>query len=74
MRINREKRPEDKVLQRRHTQKRLKIIRMEDIYKDSEATLREATSSEYKYGFTSDIDTDIVPPGLSEDEIGRAHV
>lgn len=42
---------------------------MEDIYKDSEATLREATSSEYKYGFTSDIDTDIVPPGLSEDVI-----
>ncbi len=42
---------------------------MEEIYKDSEATLREATSSEYKYGFTSDIDTDIVPPGLSEDVI-----
>ena len=42
---------------------------MEDIYKDSEATLREATSSEYTYGFTSDIDTDIVPPGLSADVI-----
>ena len=27
------------------------------------------TNSEYKYGFTSDIETDIVPPGLSEDVI-----
>lgn len=31
--------------------------------------LREATGSEYKYGFTSDIDTDIVPPGLNEEVI-----
>ena len=31
--------------------------------------LHEATNSEYKYGFTSDIDTEIVPPGLSEDVI-----
>lgn len=31
--------------------------------------LENATSGEYKYGFTSDIDTDIVPPGLSEDVI-----
>ena len=36
---------------------------------DSEKTLREATESEYKYGFTSDIDTEIVPPGLNEDVI-----
>lgn len=31
--------------------------------------LQEATSQEYKYGFTTDIDSDIVPPGLSEDVI-----
>ena len=31
--------------------------------------LRDATKGEYKYGFTSDIDTDVVPPGLSEDVI-----
>ncbi|MDE6681393.1 MAG: Fe-S cluster assembly protein SufB, partial [Muribaculaceae bacterium] len=31
--------------------------------------LRNATSSEYKYGFTSDIDTEIAPPGLTEETI-----
>lgn len=31
--------------------------------------LSQATSGEYKYGFTSDIDTDIIPAGLSEDVI-----
>ena len=31
--------------------------------------LRNATEGEYKYGFVSDIDTDILPPGLSEDTI-----
>ncbi|MDE5806546.1 MAG: hypothetical protein K2H76_00380 [Muribaculaceae bacterium] len=36
---------------------------------DSVRTIEEATGSEYKYGFTSDIDTDIVPPGLNEDVI-----
>ncbi len=36
---------------------------------DSQKTIEEATSSEYKYGFTSDIDTEIVPPGLSEEVI-----
>ena len=35
----------------------------------SDKILEEITSSEYKWGFTSDIDTDIVPPGLSEDII-----
>ena len=35
----------------------------------SSKTIEEATSSEYKYGFTSDIETDIVPPGLNEDVI-----
>ena len=31
--------------------------------------IREATGSEYKYGFVSDIDTDKVAPGLNEDVI-----
>jgi len=34
---------------------------------ESQQTLEEVTSSEYKYGFTSDIETDVVPKGLSED-------
>ena len=36
---------------------------------DSEKVLQDATQSEYKYGFTSDIATDIVAPGLNEDVI-----
>ncbi|MDE6843738.1 MAG: Fe-S cluster assembly protein SufB, partial [Muribaculaceae bacterium] len=35
----------------------------------SDEVLRNATSSEYKYGFTSDIDTEIAPPGLTEETI-----
>jgi Fe-S cluster assembly protein SufB len=31
--------------------------------------LEEITSSEYKYGFTTDIETDIAPKGLSEDTV-----
>lgn len=31
--------------------------------------IHEVTGSEYKYGFTSDIDTDIIPVGLNEDVI-----
>ncbi|MGP8214552.1 MAG: Fe-S cluster assembly protein SufB [Bacteroidia bacterium] len=33
----------------------------------SDKILEEITSGEYKYGFTSNIDTDIAPPGLSEE-------
>ncbi|MBD5218211.1 MAG: Fe-S cluster assembly protein SufB [Bacteroidales bacterium] len=36
---------------------------------DSGDILRDVTASDYKYGFTSDIDTEIIPPGLSEDVI-----
>ena len=36
---------------------------------NSEKVLSDATSGEYKYGFTSDIDTDIIPAGLNEDVI-----
>ena len=35
----------------------------------NDSLLRQATESEYKYGFTSDIDTDILAPGLNEDVI-----
>ena len=31
--------------------------------------IREATSGDYKYGFTTDIDTEIIPRGLSEDVV-----
>jgi len=31
--------------------------------------ISQTTSGEYKYGFTSDIDTDIIPAGLSEDVV-----
>ena len=36
---------------------------------DSEDILNDAANSEYKYGFTSDVDTEIVPPGLDENTI-----
>ena len=31
--------------------------------------LEEVTSSEYKYGFTTDIESDTIPKGLSEDVV-----
>ncbi|HBN64418.1 MAG TPA: Fe-S cluster assembly protein SufB, partial [Porphyromonadaceae bacterium] len=31
--------------------------------------MKSATSDEYKYGFTSDIDTDIIPVGLNEEVV-----
>lgn len=31
--------------------------------------IEEATNSDYKYGFTSDIATDVVPPGLTEETV-----
>ena len=36
---------------------------------DSMQTLENHTQSEYKYGFTSDIDTDKLPKGLTEDTV-----
>ena len=30
--------------------------------------LEEVTTSEYKYGFTTDIESDTIPKGLSEEE------
>ena len=35
----------------------------------SQRVIEEAANSEYKYGFTSDIETDTLPPGLDEDVI-----
>ena len=35
----------------------------------SRQVLEEAANSEYKYGFTSDIDTEIVPPGLDKEVV-----
>ena len=35
----------------------------------SDEILYEVTQSEYKYGFTTDIETDIIPPGLNEDVV-----
>lgn len=32
-------------------------------------TLSEVTNGDYKYGFTTDIETDILPPGLNEDVV-----
>ena len=46
---------------------------MEEVREDGslqqDDVLQKAANSEYKYGFTSDIDTEIVPPGLDEDVI-----
>ncbi len=36
---------------------------------DLDPTISSATEGEYKYGFTTDIDTEILPPGLNEDTI-----
>ncbi len=36
---------------------------------ENDKTLRNATSGEYKYGFVSDIDTDIIEAGLNEDVV-----
>lgn len=33
------------------------------------AVIAQATTGDYKYGFSSDIDTEIIPPGLSEDVV-----
>lgn len=36
---------------------------------DADDVIGQVTGSEYKYGFTSDIDTDIIPVGLNEDVV-----
>ena len=39
--------------------------------KEQDKILKEVTSGEYKYGFYTDIDTDTIPPGLSEEVVHR---
>ena len=42
------------------------IFTMSDIKKQTEdELLEEVTTSEYKYGFTTDIESDTIPKGLS---------
>ena len=41
----------------------------EKMVEDSNKILEDAANSEYKYGFTSDIDTDTLAPGLDEDVV-----
>ncbi len=36
---------------------------------DNDEIIKDATAGEYKYGFVTDIDTEIVPPGINEDVI-----
>lgn len=36
---------------------------------DQDKILEEVTTNEYKYGFVTDIETDIIPPGLNEDVV-----
>jgi Fe-S cluster assembly protein SufB len=36
---------------------------------DSMVTLEEHTRSDYKYGFTSNIETETIPKGLNEDVV-----
>jgi len=33
---------------------------------ESTRTIEELTESDYEYGFSTDLDTDIAPPGLDE--------
>ncbi len=44
-------------------------MKTEETLSDSMQTLEDHTRSDYKYGFTSDIDTDIIPKGLSEEVV-----
>ena len=37
--------------------------------KDEKQILDEVTSSDYKYGFTTDIETEYAPKGLNEDTV-----
>tara|TARA_B000000557_G_scaffold66670_1_gene52518 strand:+ start:313 stop:1773 length:1461 start_codon:yes stop_codon:yes gene_type:complete len=42
-------------------------MKMENKQQQEERLLEEVTSSEYKYGFTTNIESDTIPKGLSED-------
>ena len=36
---------------------------------DEKNIIEDVTSSEYKYGFTTEIETDVIPIGLNEDVV-----
>lgn len=42
---------------------------LKDNKNDSSQVLNDAVSDEYKYGFTTNIDTELAPPGLTEDTV-----
>ena len=41
----------------------------EAVRTDAREIIEGAAGSDYKYGFTSDIETEIVPPGLNEETV-----
>lgn len=41
----------------------------EEIRSESERVIDEVTSQDYKYGFVTDIDTEVIPKGLNEDVV-----
>lgn len=40
---------------------------MEEIKEEKNALVREIADKKYEYGFTTDVETDIIPVGLNED-------
>ena len=42
---------------------------MSEKHQTEEELLNEVTSSEYKYGFTTDIESDTIPKGISEEVV-----
>jgi len=44
-------------------------LKERDMENDQDKLLGEVTSGEYKYGFVTDIETEVIPKGLSEDVI-----
>ena len=38
---------------------------------DDESIIEQAASEEYRYGFVSDFETDVIPKGLNEDVVRR---
>jgi Fe-S cluster assembly protein SufB len=44
-------------------------LKEKDMENDQDKVLDEVTSGEYKYGFVTDIETDVIPKGLSEDVV-----
>ena len=44
-------------------------MKEKDMENDQDKVLDEVTSGEYKYGFVTDIETDVIPKGLSEDVV-----